>query len=56
MKVQFNNNAQAFDCSEPIEQRMYKGGVPAGWVIMFHVPVSINSSNVDELISPDSIS
>lgn len=56
MKVQFKNCAQVYDCSEPIEQKIYRSGVEAGWTIVFQFNAGVTSSEIDSLITPDNIS
>lgn len=56
MKVQFKGSAQSYVCSEPVEQKLFKAGVTAGWAMMFHIKADVNSSVVDEVITPDGIS
>ncbi len=56
MKVQFKNSAQMYDCSEPIEQKIYRSGVEAGWTIVFQFNAGVTSSEIDSLITPDNIS
>ena len=56
MKVQFKNGAQMYDCSEPIEQKIYRAGVEAGWTIVFQFNADVTSSEVDSIITPDNIS
>lgn len=52
MKVFFNGNKDmVFDCSDPIEQRIYKSGKPAGWLLIFNISNSnITSDNVMDVI------
>lgn len=56
MKVQFKNGASAYDCSEPIEQKIYRAGVEAGWTIVFQFNADVTSSEIDSIITPDNIS
>jgi len=56
MKVLFKNGTQSFDCSEPIEQKIFKSGASVGWAIMFHITADVSSSEMDEIITPDGIS
>lgn len=56
MKVQFKGSAQSFDCSEPVEQKIFKSGVSIGWAIMFHINADVTSSDIDGVVTPDSIS
>ena len=52
MKVFFKgNNSKVYDCSEPIEQRIYKAGIPAGWILIFNISnCDITSDNVEDRI------
>lgn len=56
MKVQFKGVSKTFDCTEPVEQKVFQSGSAVGWAIMFHIHTTINSSEVDELITSESIS
>ena len=56
MKVQFKNTSQALDCTEPIEQGIFKSGLRVGWAIMFHIRADVSSSDIDNIITPDNIS
>ena len=57
MKVKFKNVETLFTCSEPVEQKLFKSGVPAGWLIVFSIYDDISSNDVDnELVSVDNIS
>lgn len=56
MKVQFKSVEHMYDCTEPIEQKIFKSGVFAGWVIIFHINANINSTGIDDIITPESIS
>ena len=56
MKVQFKDSAKLFDCSEPIEQKIFKSGMSIGWAIMFHITADVNSVDIDKVITPESIS
>ena len=55
MKVFFNGNKDmVFDCSDPIEQRIYKSGKFAGWLLIFNISNSnITSDNVMDVIGND---
>ena len=53
MNVLFKNAPCAYNCTEPIEQKLFKSGVSAGWVIMFHIVADITSSDIDEVITPE---
>ena len=56
MQVKFKNSEVFFDCSEPIEQKLFKSGVPSGWMVMFHIKGELNSSELDEILTSESIS
>lgn len=56
MRVKFKGHSGTFECTEPIEQKVLKGGVPVGWAIMFHIYGDTTSTELDTLITPESIS
>lgn len=56
MKVMFKGVEGAFECTEPIEQKLFQGGSAVGWVLMFHIHGGVSSSDVDGIITPESIS
>lgn len=56
MKVRFKNSAVTYDCTEPVEQKLFRSGVAYGWAIMFHIYGDIDSSKVDEIVTPETIS
>ncbi len=56
MKVKFKDNATSYDCSEPVEQKIFRSGLPAGWAIIFQIFADLSSTEVDEIITPESIS
>lgn len=56
MTVTFKDGATSYDCSEPVEQKIFRSGMPAGWAIMFQIFANLSSSEVDEIITPESIS
>lgn len=56
MRVQFNGSTRTYECSEPIEQKVFKSGAAVGWAIMFHVYGNFDSTQIDSLITPDAIS
>lgn len=56
MRVKFKNGTTTYECTEPIEQKVYRSGEAAGWAIMFHIYGDVDSSKIDELITPAAIS
>ena len=55
MKVRFKNTDTALTCTDPVEQKLFRSGVPYGWAIMFHIEADVTSSDVDKLITPENI-
>ena len=60
MRVGFKNDSRTFECSEPVEQKLYKAGVPqsieAGWVMSFQFYGDIDSAEVDRTLTSENIS
>lgn len=58
MNVQFKGNETVFECTEPVEQKLFKTGVAAAWVIMFNIFTDgdMDSAKADEIITENSIS
>lgn len=56
MKVQFKGRSEAFSCTEPVEQKVFQSGKAAGWALMFRISGAVNSSDIDELTTPEAIS
>ena len=56
MKVRFKNSDVNYDCTEPVEQKLFRSGVACGWAIMFHLRADFSSSEVDDVITTDNIS
>jgi ACT domain-containing protein len=55
MKVKFKNGTIT-KCSTPTEQKIFKLGEAAGWILTFTLLGDITSGDVDELITGDNIS
>ena len=55
MKVKFNDGTVK-NCTTPTEQKVFKQGVGAGWVLIFALICDMTSTEVDELISTENIS
>ena len=56
MKVTFKGSAESITCTEPVEQKMFRSGNGVGWALMFHLHGPLSSSEIDALVTPDSIS
>lgn len=56
MYVKFKGSETTYECTEPIEQKVFRSGVAVGWAIMFHIYGDVDSSKVDEIITPKTIS
>ena len=56
MKVQFKGRSEAFSCTEPVEQKVFQSGKAAGWALMFRLIGVVKSSDIDDLITPESMS
>lgn len=55
MKVRFKDGTIK-NCSSPIEQKVFKSGEDAGWILTFALIGDTTSAEVDGLISTDNIS
>lgn len=56
MRVQFKGRTDTYECTEPIEQKMFRSGVAIGWAIMFHFYGDVDSSQIDKIVTPETIS
>lgn len=56
MKVMFKGVDGAFECTEPVEQKLFQSGEAIGWAVMFHLHGGFSSSDIDRIVTPDSIS
>lgn len=56
MYVKFKGNDKMYECTEPVEQKVFQSGAPIGWVVMFHLHGALSSSEIDEAVSPETIS
>lgn len=56
MYVKFKDSTATYKCTEPVEQKMFRSGVPIGWAIMFHIHCNSDSSQVDKIITSETIS
>ena len=55
VKVQFQGIGDVYSCSEPVEQKIFCQGIATGWAIMFHIYGNIDSSNMDNILTEESI-
>lgn len=55
MKVKFKDGTM-IDCSTPTEQKVFRAGEAAGWVLSFALIGNMTSTEVDKTISPENIS
>lgn len=56
MKVKFKNSETPYECTEPTEQKVFRSGEAIGWAIMFCIYGDLISSEIDEIITPATIS
>lgn len=56
MRVKFKGSTTTYECSEPIEQKVFRSGSAIGWAVMFHIYGDIDSSQVDKIVTPETIS
>lgn len=55
MQVKFKDGTIT-GCSSPTEQKLFKSGESAGWILNFALLGDITSDNVDKLLMSDNVS
>ena len=55
MKVKLKNGTMV-GCSNPIEQKIFKGGESAGWVCSLTFTDNLNSTEIDNLVTSENMS
>lgn len=56
MKVKFKKSTKSYDCTEPVEQKVFRAGTAIGWAVMFNIYGPVDSSGIDDMLEPESIS
>lgn len=56
MRVKFYGGEKSYECTEPIEQKLFRGGSACGWAVMFHVYGDADSTEIDGVITSEAIS
>lgn len=56
MRVRFKGSETTYECTEPVEQKVFRSGTAVGWAVMFHIYGDIDSSEIDELVTTEAIS
>ena len=56
MRVKFKGSETTYECTEPIEQKVFRTGLAVGWAIMFHIYGDVDSSEIDKIVTPETIS
>lgn len=56
MKVRFNESDKLYECTQPVEQKIFRAGEPVGWAVMFNVCGVEGSTGADELLTKSGIS
>lgn len=54
MKVKFKDGTIR-RCSSPIEQKVFRGGESAGWILMLKLLGETTSSELDSILTPENI-
>lgn len=54
MKVKFKDGTIR-RCASPIEQKVFRGGESAGWILMLKLLGEITSSELDSILKPENI-
>lgn len=55
MNVKFKDGTIA-ECSSPTEQKLFKAGESAGWILNFALLGDITSDDVDKMLTSDNLS
>lgn len=55
MKVQFKDGTIK-TCSAPMEQKVFRSGIDAGWILSVSIESDITSDELDKLVTTDNIS
>lgn len=55
MNVRFRNG-ETQKCTLPTEQKLFRDGENAGWILSFSIKESVTSDKLDELLSEENIS
>ena len=55
MKVRFTNGVTK-ECAAPTEQKAFKSGVGAGWILILRLLGNTTSAEFDELMTPENVS
>ncbi len=55
MLVKFKNGTEK-KCSNPIEQKLFRSGVAAGWLCSFSLSETVTSTELDELLTEENVS
>ena len=54
MKVKFKDGTIK-SCNAPTEQKVFKSGVPAGWILLLNLVGSTTSAEIDTLLTDENI-
>lgn len=55
MLVKFKNGTEK-KCSNPIEQKLFRSGVAAGWLCSFSLSEIVTSTELDALLTEENVS
>lgn len=55
MTVQFNDGT-VVPCTDPTEQKVFRAGEAAGWILSFTLSTDMTSDELDELITVENVS
>lgn len=53
MRVKFKGSETTYECTEPVEQKVFRSGTAVGWAVMFHIYGDIDSAEIDELVTTE---
>lgn len=54
MKIMFVDQTVK-NCSIPTEQKVFRSGTPAGWIVVFQLTGAITSEELDTLTAPENL-
>lgn len=56
MKIKFNDGTIK-ECTQPMEQKLFRDGVAVGWLLSFSITGEVvTSDNIDKIITADNVS
>lgn len=56
MQVKFKENTKTFQAAALSEQKLYQGGKPVGWLLALSISEGLSSTELDALLTAESMS